>query len=240
MTMDRMALAAFAALGALSVGACHRAAEVSDVELTALLRTEHSRADDPRAPLDFSAVSCLRAWSGDAALMKDLPPAVSGDGGKASCRERVQVWISDKQRNPAMLRFEDVSTPAVAGRAAALLAEHRPTPTHSQASSGNAPAPVSIAPPSPRVPATAQDVSTARAAVDELDRTCEDAKQRAATQQNVARYASFCRQQVGQLRSRIDTISQTGDQRQLQALTKNAQNLIAVGKRLAAGTPPGQ
>ena len=93
------------------ITACHGSHTPSDVQLTQLLRVERAQATDPRAPLDGSAINCLRAWSGDVELSAALPPSLSGDAVKTACRQRLDGWIADATRNPDKIKFEEVAAP---------------------------------------------------------------------------------------------------------------------------------
>ena len=57
MKIDRMSkVVVLAAACIAGLAACDRARDLSDVQLTQLLRAERASAQDPRAPLDSSAV----------------------------------------------------------------------------------------------------------------------------------------------------------------------------------------
>lgn len=235
MIPNRIGTAVMAAACLLGIGACSRTQNVSDAQLTALLRTPQSAANDPNAPLDVAAVHCLGAWSGDPGLTKGLPPAVTSEAGKNGCRDRLQPWLADTGRNPDKLTFASVTTPTAAGRAAALLMTHRvhaPLPVAGAQPPSTFSSPASL--PAPQTPATPQDVSAATAAVDELQKLCEEAKQNAGRNQQVARYASFCDKRIEQLRTRVSMVAAHGDARQVAMVTRNVQNMLTVGRRLAA------
>ena len=112
MKMDRMGSVVLAAACIAGLAGCDRAREVSDVQLTQLLRSERASAQDPRAPLDPAAVDCLRAWSGDAELAKTLQPAASGDAAKQSCKPKIDAWIADANRNPDKVPLRRRERPA--------------------------------------------------------------------------------------------------------------------------------
>jgi len=238
MKMDRMGSVVLAAACIAGLAGCDRAREVSDVQLTQLLRSERASAQDPRAPLDPAAVDCLRAWSGDAELAKTLQPASSGDAAKQSCKPKIDAWIADANRNPDKFRFEDVSAPPTVRRAVDLLGEHRSVAAHLPSAADKPPAALMPprAAPTP-VPAGPVDLSAATAAVDELDGLCQKAKQAAAsgtTSQPIARYASYCENRISQMRTRITMVAQHGDAKQAQVVTDNAQRVLEVGRQLAA------
>jgi hypothetical protein len=242
-TMGRIGMAALAATCVAGMVACHRTREFADAQLTRLLRTQTASADDPRAPLDGSAVDCLRAWSGDADLAKNLPPMALEDAAKKTCRPKIDGWLADATRNPDKIAFDDLIVPATVRQATALLNQHRATVNLPGAM--NRP-PAALMPPQampapaadPNAPA---DLNAATAAVDDLDSLCREANKAAASGQAVpiARYANFCEKRVEQLRRRIATL-QTSDNvnpKEVQMLTQNAQRMVAVGRRLSSPPP---
>ena len=150
-------LAFVVAACALATSACSTRVP-TDAELVTLLQRAGTPAGDANAPLDATAVQCLRSWSGDASLTKDLAPAVLADVSKARCRGTIDGWIADSKRNPGKLEFAQVSTPDVARRAMALLAAHQPAQTeHKTAAATLTPAPTAHAAepgPAPEIEAT--------------------------------------------------------------------------------------
>jgi hypothetical protein len=247
MNLSRIAVAALGAAG-LGLAACHGSSTPSDTQLTQLLHSERATPSDPKAPLDAAAVNCLRAWSGDAELNASLPPSASGETVKQSCKTRLSGWIADAGRNPDKLTFEDVSKPPAVKRAMALLAEHSPIAAMAPKVPGaNEPPPAAMMPGAgmqPQAPAASGpvDMTEAIAAVDELDGLCQKAKQQAATgdpAQPLARYASYCDKRIEQMRQRISMLQQRGNPQQAKMMTENAKRTLEVGRRLAAGGPPG-
>lgn len=237
MKMDRMGSVVLAAACIAGLAGCDRARELSDVQLTQLLRVERASAQDPRAPLDPAAVDCLRAWSGDAELAKTLQPASSGDLAKQACKPKIDAWIADATRNPDKVRFEDVSAPPTVRRAIALQAEHRALAVQLPSAADKPPAALMPQRAAPAVPSGPIDLSAATSAVDELDGLCQKAKQAAAsgdTSQPIARYASYCENRISQMRTRISMVAQHGDAKQAQIVTDNAQRVLEVGRQLAA------
>jgi len=239
MKIDRMSkVVVLAAACIAGLAACDRARDVSDVQLTQLLRAERASAQDPRAPLDSSAVDCLRAWSGDADLAKTLPPAASDEAAKKACKPKVDAWIADANRNPDKFRFQDVSAPPTVKRAVALLAEHRSVASNMPSATDKPPAAL-MRPTAPAAPVDTGpiDLSAATAALDELDGLCQKAKEAAAsgaTNQPIARYASYCENRISQMRTRVSMVAQHGDAKQAKMVTDNAQRVLEVGRQLAA------
>lgn len=235
--MGRIAIVAVAATCVVGISACHHAREFKDAQLTRLLHTERAIATDPEAPLDPVAVDCMRAWSGDADIAKGLPPAAVADAAKSMCRQRLDGWIADGDRNPDKITFDELTRPPTVRQAEALLMQHRnvarmPTPNDRPPPAlmqGPGTAADSNAPPA--------DVSAATAAVNELDGYCQKAKQAAAgseTSQQVGRFASYCDKRIEQLRSRISMLQQHGTAQQVQALVDNVQRTVAVAKQVEA------
>jgi hypothetical protein len=235
--------------------ACHRAPrELTDAQLTKLLHEEHAAATDPQAPLDAGAVECLRAWSGNSDLMRNLPPAAASDAAKKTCRDRLDGWVADSTRNPDKFRIDDLTTAATVRQAMALLGQRQAMAAIPRA--GDRP-PAALmrrspmAPMPPMAPPDQQnygpaDLSAATTAVDELDGMCQQAKDAAASGKAVpiARYANFCDRRIEELRRRISTLSAQANvnPREVQMLTENAQRMVAIGRRLtnepATGAPP--
>lgn len=244
MKKDRLGLIVLAAGCIAGLAACSKTRELSDIQLTQLLRTERAAATNPRAPLDAGAIDCLKAWSGDAALAGGLPPASTSEAAKTACKQRIDGWIADAGRNPDKVRFDELSAPPSVRRAEALLIDHRSV---AAMPSGNDRPPTALMPakpvatpppPNPNGAVGAIDIADATAAVNELDSLCQQAKQQAATgdsAQPLARYAAYCDKRVEQLRSRITAAANSGNERQVKVVTENAQRVLAVGRQLASG-----
>jgi hypothetical protein len=243
MKKDRIGMFVLAGACIAGLAACHGTRELSDVQLTQLLRTERASATDPRAPLDAGAVDCLKAWSGDANLTGGLQPASSSEAAKTACKQRIDGWIADASRNPDKVRFDELSAPPSVRRAEALLIDHRAVAAMPSANDRPPAAlmpakPVAMPPPNPTGTVGAIDVADATAAVDELDSLCQQAKQAAASgdsAQPLARYANYCDKRVQQMRQRITAAANSGNERQVKAVTENAQRVLAVGRQLATG-----
>lgn len=244
MKKDRMGMFVLAAACIAGLAACHGTRELSDLQLTQLLRTERASATDPRAPLDAGAVNCLKAWSGDANLTGGLQPASTSEAAKTACKQRIDGWIADAGRNPDKVRFDELAAPPSVRRAEALMIDHRSIAAL-PSGSDRPPAALMPAKPAPMPPPLnstgtvgAIDVADATAAVNELDALCQQAKQQAASQdpaQPLARYAGYCDKRVQQLRSRITVAANSGNERQVKVVTENAQRVLAVGRQLATG-----
>ena len=241
MNNQRIAGALVAAACCAALAACNRSSAPDDAQLTMLLHSERATANDPNAPLDAQAVNCLRAWSGDVELSASLPPSVANDAAKTACRQRLDGWIADATRNPAKLRFEDVSTPPAVKRAVALLAAHRANSmAMTRLPSANDRPPAAMTPGAPAAaPADSGpvDLTAAVKNVDELDALCKKAKQASATggsTQPLARYASYCDKRIEQMRTRISSIQQHGNAQQAQAMTNDAERTLEAARRVAS------
>jgi hypothetical protein len=162
MKTDRIGLLVIAAACIAGVTACNHARQLSDVQLTQLLRSERASATDPRAPLDASAIDCLRAWSGDAELAKSLPPAANGEAAKTSCKPRIDKYLADAARNPDKVKFEELSAPPSVRRATELLAEHRSAAVQLPSATDRPPS--ALNPAAPSAPAAPVDLTPATAA----------------------------------------------------------------------------
>jgi hypothetical protein len=244
MNTDRIALAVLAAACLGGMAACQRTHVPSDAQLTRLLHVERASATDAGAPLDASAVECLKAWSGDVEMVASLPPSMTGDPAKQACRKRVDGWIADATRNPDKIGFDDVAAPASVRRAMALLAEHRANLAQSMPAPSDQPPRALVTPnavpTAPAAPDGPIDLGAASAAVDELDTLCQKATQAAAsgdTSQPLSRYASYCPKRIEQLRARISVIQQHGNSQQAKVLTDNVQRTLVMARQIAAGGP---
>jgi len=237
------ALAVTALAGTLA--ACHHAKAPTDAELTSLLRTQSSQPADPRAPIDPSAVDCLRAWSGDADLAKPLPPAAWTDATKKTCRQRIDGWIADATRNPGKLAFEDVSAPPTVRQAIALLQQHRATAALPARTEQTPPMMMRQTPgapsPAPALPKGPVDVSSASAGLNELDGLCKQAKDAAASGSNqpIARYAPMCERRITLLRERVNELQANGGTaREAEMLNDNVRRMLVFGRQLSTAKAP--
>ncbi len=199
---------------ACALAACSARAP-TDAELATLLRHENAPATDPKAPLDASAVQCLRAWSGDASLAKGLPAAATSDANKGRCRNTIDGWIADARRNPAKLEFTQVSAPAAVTRAMALLSDRSPT----EAPVAQAPA---AAPATPAAPVRTPRPATPEGPAPEIEATlaqaqdlCMQVKSFVKTNQSdvrLNRYAEYCSTtQPTITRGNVDRMKKNGD-----------------------------
>jgi hypothetical protein len=241
-TIARTGVLAVAALAAGTLAACHRAKAPTDAQLTNLLRVQNAQAADPRAPIDPSAVDCLRAWSGDADLAKPLS-AMWNDTVKQNCRKRIDGWIADATRNPDKLAFADVSAPPSVRQAIALMQQHRAVGALPATTDQPPPMMMRQNPtaPAPTLPKGPVDVSGATAGLNELDGLCKQAKDAAASGANtpIARYATMCDRRIAQLRERVNQLATNGGTtREAEMVSDNVHRMVMFGRQLATATAP--
>lgn len=231
--MNRFALASLACVAA--VAGCSQPRVPDDAQLTALLRTERSQAGDADARIEATAVTCLRAWSGDDNLSQNLPPAMSTDASKKACREKLQPWFADATRNPRKFTFEEISQPAVVTHVMNLY--------RARAAGGmGAPPPpvVTTPPPAPKPAQGSVDLGAAGDALQQTEDVCQRVQQIATTQpanQRAKRFAEFCTRRVAQLRTNMEQATGRNDSGQLDKLAADAKRLAEIGERAAADKP---
>jgi hypothetical protein len=200
-------LAFLAAACVLGTSACSTHAP-TDAELVTLLHREG--AVDANAPLDAGAVQCLRTWSGDASLTRDLAPAVLADAAKARCRGALDGWIADAKRNPAKFDFAQVSSPEVTRRAMALLAAHAPAGEAAHAAAA-ATAPAATPRTRPE-PGPGPEIEAPLARASDL---CEEAKSLTATDKSdvrLNRFVEYCASApAAATRASVDRMKAAGD-----------------------------
>lgn len=220
----------------LALAACSHLREPTDAQLTQLLRNERAAADDPKAPLDRTALDCLRAWSGDRELMAGLSPALVDEAGRKNCRLRVDGFIADSTRNTAQLTFEDVSATATVKRAVALARDHAPAPVATTTTPRNAP-PVATAPIQPPA-APKVDLGAYGADLEDAEAQCRKVQEAAAAPGASTRltgFASFCGQSLTRLRATMETIMASGgNEQKLKTVNESAKN-IANHARMTLG-----
>jgi len=222
---------------ALGAAACSHPREPDDAQLAALLRSEHAAANAADAPLDSSAVACLRAWSGDTTLSSGVPPAIASDSGRKACRARLDAWLADATRNPATFTFAEVDAPPVVKRAvalerqrslAALARPHVPPAALTR--------PVSPLPPA--APAATVDLGAAGAELAEAEDLCRQAQQKAADPASNARvksFARFCGNSLRQARTNLESAARNGaDPKRMATLAAGARNIATVARNVLA------
>lgn len=219
----------------LALGACTRLHVPTDAQLTQLLRNERAAADDPKAPIDRTALDCLRAWSGDSELMQGLSPALVDEAGRKNCRVRVDGFIADSTRNTAQLTFDDVSATATVKRAVALAREHAPAPA--AMAPRTAATPVAAAPIQP--PAQPKvDLGAYGADIQDAEAQCRKVQEEAAApgaSPRITGFAKFCGKSLARLRNTMETVMLSGGNvEKLRSANESARNL-ANHARMALG-----
>ncbi|MEO5624034.1 MAG: hypothetical protein ABJB02_00420 [Dokdonella sp.] len=219
----------------VALAAC-AAREPSNAELTTLLHRQDASATAVDAPLDASAVMCLRSWSGDSELTKNLPAAANMDSSKGQCRSRLDGWLADAARNPTKLDFAQVSTPAATRRAMAMLVGRGGADASVDASQSTLA--TSVPAPTPPAVATeeqgpAPDIETVLTQAGEV---CQKAKELMASgtkDGRLERYADFCGNNLSQTRTKVDQVKLSGDSAQLEQLARSMDKMVSTGRALA-------
>jgi hypothetical protein len=227
----------------LAATACSHPREPDDTQLATLLRSERATANPATAPLDANAVSCLRAWTGDAALGAGLPPALSGEPGRKACRKQLEAWLADTTRNPAGFTFAEVDAVPVVKRAQALERE-RSLAALARTPQAVPPALAKRMDAPPRGPATAApgvDLGVAGADLERAEDLCRQAQQKAAapdTNPRVASFARFCGNNLRQARASLEAAARAGaDPQRMNALAAGARNMANVASNVLALPP---
>lgn len=231
-------LLAVAALAALGLAACTQLRVPNDQELATLVSVQNASPDDADAPLDPRVIDCLRAWSGDAELLKGLAVRFAGEDGKKACRTTLDGRIADTARNPEKFTFEEISAPKVVRRAVEMY-EARRVATMSDPARRQIPAaltkpatgPTKFATPDPTV-----DLGLAGTRLLEAEALCQQAKQ-AATEPNAGsslkRFAGFCTAPLRKLRTTLETSAKRGRaSEQLEAMADSADNISKVAREV--------
>ncbi len=238
--MKKILLVAIAC--AIGASACSGTREPTDAQLGTLLRSERADPADAKAVLDSPAVECLRAWSGDAELQKNLPIRSSSENGRASCRSKLDGWIADAARNPDKFTFADLSAPKTVKRAVQLLA------SSSVAALGdNAPVPKALtkaaAVPTYSAPATAPaGLGAAGAKLQEAESLCQQIAQKAAVpgaSPRLTQFAKFCSGNLGGTRTKMERFAQSGNSEAVDALGVQAEGLAGTARKLLAESAGG-
>ena len=236
--MKRFAIAVMA--GALGLAACSQR-EPTDVQLGSLLRSERADPADPNASFDTPVLTCLRAWSGDVALLQGLPIGVASDDGKKTCRGKVDARIADSSHNPDKFTFAEISTPSVVKRAMALAAARRIAAMN--ASSARPPPgafgrqALPKAPPKPAAPpplGPPVELGTAGVTLSESEHMCEQLQHRAATSDDAAvkNYGAACGVSLKRTREAMEAAAARGDSAKVDSYAKTLIRYSAVARTM--------
>ena len=221
--MNKMVILGASLLG---LAACGTRVPTNE-QLTRLLHDDAASVSDPQAQLDAIAVNCLRTWSGDSELTRDLPQTSLSDPAKGKCRGRLDGWIADAGRNPDRLTFEDVSTPGAVQRAMALLetrggAAPAAAPAATLATEGRAPRLVK--------PATDGPAPEIEATLVQANNACQKANEIVASRPRggrLPRYAEFCKDFLAKARIDVDQAKVEADQDEIDQLARKISAMTA-------------
>ena len=236
--MNKLGLAVL--LGTFGIAACSHLREPGDEQLATLLRSEHATATDASAPLDANAIDCLKAWSGDADLLKGLSVRYSGEDGKAACRTHLDGWIADTTRNPAHFTFAEVSAPKTVRHAIQLLEARRLAALTDPAKRQIPPALLAPAhaPAPPAAPDPSVDLGVAGTKLEEAETLCQQTQQAAADAQaapNLKSFATYCGTNLRRVRTTMEQAARNGQgAARLDALAVSATNLGNAARNLLA------
>ena len=221
--------------------ACSHTREPTDAQLATLLRNDHPTMPRAHAPLDASAVDCLRAWSGDPELLKGLAVRFAGEDGKKACRTTLDGWIANPARNPDTFAFADISTPKTVRRIVALQGVPAVAVPGDLANSPIPPAllrpagqPQALRPGDPSV-----DLGVAGAKLTEAETLCTQTQQAsaaAAADTRLKNFSSFCNGNLRRLRMTMEQAARSGQSsEQLETLATSATNIANIARNLLAG-----
>ena len=234
---------------ALGASACSHLREPTDTQLVTLLRSNHATPDNANAPLDQRAIGCLRAWSGDATLLRGVPLAMAGEDGKKACHTTLDTRLADAAANPEKFTFAEVTAPKVVRRAVGLQ-ESRTLAELTDPASRNIPPELmhrSHANPPPAAPGGAAftaldpsvDLGLAGTQLKEAQSLCEQTQQAAAApdaKDNLKRFAAFCIGNLKRLQSTMEIAGKNGrPPQELEKIAASANNMATVARNLLAG-----
>ena len=236
-----MKLVPIAALCALGVIACSHLREPDDAQLATLLQGDHANAADANAPLDSRAIECLRAWSGDADLLKGMAMRYAGEDGRKSCRTTLDGRVADAGRNPDRFTFAEISAPKVVRRAIELQQARRLAAAGRHAQRGKfRPRCATLAPPGQdsrrrtRTSTSAPPVRVCR----KRKTLCLQTQQAAAdpaADSGLKRFAGYCMGSLRKLRTTMEASARNGrTPEQLRSLADSADNIANVARELLA------
>jgi hypothetical protein len=223
--------------------ACTHSREPTDAQLTTFLRNEHSAIARVNASLDASAIDCLRAWSGDADLLKGLAVRFAGEDGKKACRTTLDGWVANPERNPDKFSFEDMSAPknvrhAIALQGAGAVASLGATAAIPPALMRPAAQPAALRPPDPTV-----DLGLAGTKLQEAETLCLQTQQAATApdaDKRMKNFSAFCSGNLRRLRTTLEQSARSGQSSaKLDELATSATNVANIARNLlAAGKQP--
>lgn len=225
---------------ALGLAACSPSRAPTDAQLATLLASERAEPGAPNAPLDGRSIECLRAWSGDAGLLKGLSVRYAGEDGKQACRGSLETRLGEAARNPEKFTFAEVTAPATVRRAIALQEARRlaalANPAQRQPPAAMTPRVpgAKLAPPDPNV-----ELGVAGTRLSEAEELCRQAQQAAVGNPDLRRFATYCTSSLRRLRSNMESTARNGlGADQLDAYARSADNLANTARELLAAPQP--
>ncbi len=240
--MKNVSLLAIAIACSAGVAACSpHSNELTDAQISTLLRNEHKAAVDTSGSIDPAAVDCLRSWSGDSELLKGLAVRYAGEDGKKACREKLDDWFANPMRNPSKIAFATVSDPKVVRRAMALMASYSAVEM-ANAKSHQIPAalakPIVARPPTVLAADPTVDLGAPGQKLKEAEDLCMQVQQVAATPDanaTLKKYAGFCTSNLRMLRVSMEQAARSGQSvERLDSLATGATNLANTARNLLA------
>ena len=237
--MNKLVLTAV--LSALGAVACSHLREPDDAQLANLLLGERANPLDANARLDVRVIECMRAWSGNADLLKGLAVRYAGEDGKRSCRTSLDARLADQARNPDRFTFDEISAPKTVRRALSLqesrkLAALTDTAQRQPPTSLTRPrvAGPKLLPPDPKL-----DLGVAGTRLKEAEDLCLKAQQAASGNDDLQRFADYCTGALRRLRSNMQTTARNGlGAEQLDPYARSADNLANTARELLAAPRP--
>lgn len=240
--MKSASLVAVAVAFAAGVTACSQHSnELTDAQISTLLRNEHTAAVDTSGSIDPTAVDCLRSWSGDSELLKGLAVRYAGEDGKKACREKLDDWFANPMRNPSKIAFATVSDPKVVRRAMALMASYSAADM-ANAKSHRIPAalvkPAVARPPTVLAADPTVDLGAPGQKLKEAEDLCMQVQQASTAptaNATMKKYSAFCTSNLRMLRGSMEQAARSGQPvERLDSLATGATNLANTARNLLA------
>ena len=236
--MNKTAFLALAATGIAGLSACTHLRSPTDDQLIALLHADRTRPNMPQ--IDVPASQCLRAWSNDANLVAGLPPGFAAEGSsRATCRNRIDGWLADGQRNPANFSFEDISAPAVVRRVVAIAEPAAAKSMGDVAQQGGHAPPPMFKPglaPSANIKTSGPhtDLGTTQALLKEADNSCKLAQQKATeagASLALQRFAKYCGSYIERAQTTLSG-SASANPQQVDSIARAAKGISITAQRV--------
>lgn len=235
--MNKLALVTIAC--AFGVTACSQLREPTDAQLATLLHSETASAVDANALLDSKAIDCMRAWSGNEKLLKNLPVGAVSVEGKKDCQGKLDGLLAEGSRNPEKFTFAELTAPKVVTRAIDLQEARRMAALANPATHVPPAALTNPAPQTAFAPADASvDLGVAGAKLSEAETLCAQTQKAAANPQanpRLKQFSGFCVGNLRQLRMTMQESARNGrNAGSLDSLATSATNLANIARDLLA------